>query len=167
MLEFRKPRLYLETTVPSYYTSRPSADIVLAGHQQITREWWLFRSSGYGIFVSELVWQEASRGDGEASVKRCEAIAAFPVLRTNPLALDLAGEYLKTLPLPANAGADALHLALAVVNGMDYLLTWNCRHIARGSVKRALPGVNDKLGYDTPTICTPEELLYDNPDDMV
>ena len=83
------------------------------------------------------------------------------------MALDLAGKYLKTLPLPANAGADALHLALAVVNGMDYLLTWNCRHIARGSVKRALPAVNDKLGYDTPTICTPEELLYDDPDDMV
>ena len=138
-------------------------DIVLAGHQHLTREWWDLRKTQYELFVSELVLQEASRGDRNAAEKRSAVIAELPVLRVTEAAIELAAVYLKRLPLPASADADALHLALATINGMDYLLTWNCRHIARGSVVRALPTVNAELGYGTPTICTPEELLYENP----
>lgn len=161
-----RPRLYLDTTVPSYYVAKPSTDLVLAGHQHLTREWWDLRSSDYEIFISDLVLQEARRGDADAAERRYSAIAEFAVLRITQEALDLAAVYLKELPLPASAEADALHLALATTNGMDFLLTWNCRHIARGSVIRALPAVNAGRGLETPTICTPEELLYENPRDM-
>jgi len=160
----KKPTLYLETMVPSYYVAKPSTDIVLQGHQHITHEWWHTRRDRYEIFVSELVVQEARRGDPDAAKRRCDAIAGFSMLRVTPEAVELAGVYLKTISLPSSAEADALHLALAVVNGMDYLVTWNCRHIARGSVMRALPIVNAERGLGTPTICTPEELLYEDTD---
>jgi hypothetical protein len=161
-----RPTLYLETTIPSYYAARPSADLVLAAHQHLTRVWWDDHKAAYDIFVSELVLQEASRGDPDAAEKRGAVVVGFPILRVTEDAIHLARIYLKRLPLPPSADADALHLALATINGMDYLLTWNCRHIARGSVIRALPAVNTEHGYETPTICTPEELRYENPRDM-
>ena len=161
-----KPTLYLETTVPSYRTGRPSTDIILAGRQLLTHEWWNLHRHNYEVFVSELVLQESSRGDTDAAERRRAVLDEFSVLRVTGQSVDLAAEYLEALPLPATASADALHLALATTNGMDYLLTWNCRHIARGSVIRALPAVNAKFGYETPTICTPEELLYEDPRSM-
>jgi len=161
-----KPTLYLETSVPSYFAARPSTDVIIAGHQLLTRDWWESRISDYEVFVSELVLEEAERGDREAAEKRCSAIAQFGMLRVTPEALDLAKVYLKRLPLPSNAEADAVHLALASISGMDYLLTWNCRHIARGSIIRSVPIVNGEFGYESPTICTPEELLYEDPGKM-
>lgn len=161
-----RPRFYLGMTVPSYFSARPSTDIVLAARQHLTKEWWERRISSYEVYVSELVLQEARRGDREAAEKRSSIISEFLVLRVTQAAIDLAGVYLRKLPLPVSAGADALHLALAAVNGMDYLLTWNCRHIARGSIIRALPAVNARAGYGTPTICTPEELLYEDSADV-
>lgn len=158
-----KPKLYLETTIPSYYAARPSKDVVIAGHQYTTREWWETRIGDYDVFVSELVFKEAARGDSDAAGRRCALIEGFPILGITQAALDLAAIYLAELQVPPNAEADALHLALATLNSMDYLLTWNCRHIARGSVIRSLPVVNSKYGYGTPAICTPEELLYENP----
>jgi len=158
-----KPKLYLETTIPSYYSARPSKDVVIAGHQYTTREWWETCIGDYDVFVSELVFKEASRGDPDAAGRRRALIEGFPVLGVTQAALDLAAIYLAELHVPPNAEADALHLALATLNSMDYLLTWNCRHTARGSVIRSLPVVNSKYGYGTPAICTPEELLYENP----
>ena len=158
-----KPKLYLETTVPSYLVARASTDILIAGHQHVTRAWWEYHLHDYEIFISELVIEEAARGDPEAAKRRCVAVDGFHLLQVTDLAVNLAGVYLHELPLPAKAEADALHLALATIHEMDYLLTWNCRHIARGSVKRALPAVNAARGYGTPTICTPEELLYEDP----
>jgi predicted nucleic acid-binding protein len=132
----------------------------------LTIEWWNAHVPNYEVFVSELVLEEAGRGDSEAAEKRCAAIAQFDVLRVTAEALELARVYLERLPLPSTAAADAVHLALASINGMDYLLTWNCRHIARGSIIRSIPVVNSEFGYKSPTICTPEELLYENPENM-
>lgn len=159
-----RPSLYLETTVPSYYVARPSTDMVILTHQHMTQEWWNTQLGDYEAFVSEVVYDEIRRGDADASRRRLEVIKGFPTLDVTDEAADLAQIYLEELPLPRKALADALHLAVASMNGMDYLLTWNCRHIARGSVKRLLPSVNAARGLSSPTICTPEELMYEDQD---
>ena len=153
-----KPTLYMETTIPSYYSALPSRDIVVLAHQEITREWWSVCVSQYEVFVSELVIQEALRGDPEAAKRRTEAITLFPVLEILPEAERLAGIYLRKIPILKEALRDALHLAIASAHGMDYLVTWNCTHIARGEVRKVLEQINDLEGIVTPTICTPEEL---------
>jgi len=154
-----KPTLYLETTVPSYYTALASRDIIVLAHQEITREWWDTYLPRYEVFVSELVIQEAVCGDSEAAKRRMKAITLFPVLEITPEAERLAEVYLHDIPIFKKAIRDALHLAIASVHGMDYLVTWNCTHIARGEVKKALEQVNELEGIATPTICTPEELM--------
>ena len=160
----KRPTLYLETTVPSYYVARPSTDMIILTHQHITQEWWDTQLQDYEAFVSEVVYDEIRRGDAGASRRRLEVISGFPMLIVSDEAGKLAQVYLDELPLPRKALADALHLAVASTNGMDYLLTWNCRHIARGSVKRLLPAVNAAHGFSSPTICTPEELMYEDQD---
>ena len=157
-----KPTLYLETSVPSYYTARRSTDMVVLTHQHLTREWWENRIDSYAVYVSEIVYDEIRRGDSEAARRRVESIESFPMLDVTGQAESLAMHYIRELPLPESALADALHLAVASINGLDYLVTWNCRHIARGSVKKKLPQLNDAQGLRSPTICTPEELLYDD-----
>jgi hypothetical protein len=157
-----RPTLYLETTVPSYLTAKRSKDVVVLAHQHVTAEWWERERSRYEIYISDLVYTEASRGDSTAARMRLDAIGEYPFLAITDEAIELADVYLRELPLPKSAGPDALHLAIASLNGMDYLMTWNCRHIARGSVKRALPLLNTARGLASPTICTPEELLYED-----
>ena len=154
-----KETLYLETTVVSYFSAWPSRDVIVLAHQQITREWWGTQLSRYEVFVSELVLQEASQGDPEAAKKRLEQIKPFEVLAVSSEAERLADLYLRKIPILKNAIRDALHLAIASAGGMDYLATWNCVHIARGEVRKALERVNDDESIGTPTICTPEELL--------
>lgn len=131
----------------------------MAAHQQITHDWWSRCLRNYEVFISELVIQEASQGDSEAVTRRLDAIAPFAILEITDEAERVAQIYLKNIPLLEPAIRDALHLALASANGMDYLITWNCTHIARGEIRKALVGENDKLEIATPTICTPEELL--------
>lgn len=160
-----KPKLYIETTIPSYLVARPSKDPVTLGHQQITSRWWESLAS-YEAFVSGLVLNEAGEGDPDASRRRLAAVERIPVLPVTGEAIKISEHYLEELLMPPTADADALHLALATFHRMDYLLTWNCRHLARGSVLRRLPEINGRLGYTTPTICTPEELLYDDANEM-
>ena len=159
----KKPTLYLETTVPSYYVSRPSTDLLLLTHQRITREWWDNHIAAYEVFVSEVVYEEIARGDPAAAIRRGEVISQFQILEVTDEAAAFAQALLKELPLPQKALTDALHLAVASVHGVDYLATWNCRHIARGSVKKRMPTIAATWGLPSPTICTPEELLYEDP----
>jgi hypothetical protein len=162
-----KPSIYLESSVISYFVARPSQDIITRGHQETTHQWWNSQLPRYDVFVSELVLNEIGSGDSDAAQKRTQAVHAFEVVRISQDAIDLASKYVAELPLLRDAEADALHLALAVLNNVNFLVTWNCKHIARGSVLKALPLVNMRLGLATPVICTPEELLYENDKDMV
>lgn len=153
------PKTYVETSVISYLTARPSRDALASGHQELTRQWWEHRRSRFELYVSELVVQEAGRGDPSAARARLAMIAEYPVLRINPVARSLADSILRRAVLPSKAAADALHIALAAVNGMAFLLTWNCTHIANGFVLQSVSALCREAGFDPPIVCTPEELM--------
>jgi hypothetical protein len=154
-----KPRLYLETTIPSYLTAWPSRDLVRAAHQQVTREWWEQRRGEYELFVSEIVVDECQGGDPTAAEKRIEVIRDLPRLETTPESLSLAEALLREVPLPERAAVDALHIGISAVQGISYLLTWNCTHIANASLRLRIESVCRDHGYQPPIICTPDELL--------
>lgn len=154
-----KPTVYIETSVISYLTSRPSRDLIVAGHQQITSEWWEKDLPKFKALVSPVVFKEVSVGDSSAAEKRLSAIESMDALTVSDEVRSLAVIYFETLRFPEAAMTDALHMAVASWNGVDYLVTWNCRHIANGSVKKQIRIINETRSLQTPVICTPEELL--------
>jgi len=157
-----KPTLYLETTIPSYYTARMSQDLIVAAHQAITNEWWENESSKYTIYISQFVLDEANEGDPDASRRRLEFLTPFLLLETTDEVLTLTEVILDTPFFPEKAIRDASHIATAAVHGVEYLLTWNCKHINNATFKEKLREVCEKQGYHFPTICTPEELMEAN-----
>jgi hypothetical protein len=154
-----KPRLYLETTIPSYLTSRPSRDLIIAGHQQITRDWWENRRGDYQIFISQLVLDEAGAGDPVAARQRLRVLQSLPLLDITPEVAELTSGILASGKIPRKAATDAAHIAIAGVHGMDFLVTWNCAHIANAAMVRALASICREHACECPVICTPEELL--------
>ncbi|MGA2260727.1 MAG: type II toxin-antitoxin system VapC family toxin [Acidobacteriota bacterium] len=154
-----KPRVYLETTIVSYQTSRPSRDLVVAAHQQVTQEWWNRRITDFSLYVSELVLEEAAKGDPGAARRRLDLLKSVGVLAIDEEALALAQTIVNSGCMPETAGADALHVAIAAVNGMDYLLTWNCTHINNAEILTKLERACSNSGYRCPVVCTPEQLL--------
>jgi len=153
-----KPRVYVETSVVSYLTARPSADIVVAAHQQITRHWWETCRERFDLVASGLVVEEAGAGDEQAARERLEELAKVTLVEASEDALSLARQLVVSGPIPQRAAQDALHVAIAVTNGVDYLVTWNCRYIANATMRRQIEAVCRSAGYEPPTICTPEEL---------
>jgi hypothetical protein len=154
-----KPRVYLETTIPSYLTAWLSRDLVMAGHQQTTREWWDKRRQDFELFVSTFVIDEAGIGDPDAARRRLELLVDLPLLDATENVYALAEKLMRRVPLPAKAATDSLHIAIAAVSGMEYLVTWNCTHIANAVLRPAIEAVCRDSGYEPPVICTPEELL--------
>ena len=154
-----KPRLYLETTIPSYLTARPSRDLIVAGHQEITREWWEKRAAAFRLYISQLVIDEASAGDPAAARQRLKAIQDLPLLDITPEIAELASSILAAGKIPRKAATDAAHIAIAAVHGMDFLVTWNCIHIANAAIAKALALICRQHGCECPVICTPEELM--------
>jgi predicted nucleic acid-binding protein len=153
-----KRKIYIETSVISYLTARPSKTIIGAAHQQITRAWWETRSY-YELLVSESVLRECGAGDPDAAKKRLAALNDVPLLLITEQAVQIAESLVERGIVPAKAAEDALHIAVATVNGMDYLLTWNCRHIANPEIQRGIAEYLEQIGMFLPFICTPEELL--------
>lgn len=153
------PRVYVETTVISYLTARLSRNVVYRGHQHITREWWDDRRQNFEVFVSAVVIEEASRGDAAAARRRLDAIAEIPLLKATENAFKLANRLLAAGSLPQNAGNDALHAAIAAIERMDYLLTWNCRHLANAKMRPKIEAVCREFGHHAPVICTPDQLM--------
>ncbi|HEY9139810.1 MAG TPA: type II toxin-antitoxin system VapC family toxin [Bryobacteraceae bacterium] len=154
-----KPRLYLETTIPSYLTSRPSRDLIIAGHQQVTRDWWEKRQGDFQIYISQLVLDEAGAGDPAAGRERLTVLQSLPLLDITIEVAELAAALLASGRIPRKAATDAAHIAIAAVHGMDFLVTWNCVHIANAVIAKALASICRERGYECPAICTPEELL--------
>jgi len=152
-------KLYLETSVVSYLTARPSRDLVLAAHQQITQDWWDCKRQDFQMFVSQLVIQEAGAGDPEAARKRLSALENIPLLDLTPKVLTLARSLIDDGILPIRAKEDALHLSVATVHNMDFLLTWNCRHIANPDILRRIILWHSRSNYQFPVICTPAEFF--------
>jgi hypothetical protein len=154
-------RVYIETTIPSYLTARPSRDIVQAARQQLTREWWDVERRNYDLCISQIVLDEAAAGDAGAAQRRMAVIDTLPLLDLTFEVDGLAETIMQSGLLPASASRDAVHIAVTAVHQVDFLLTWNCRHIANATIFRALQHIIMSAGYDVPVICTPEELLGD------
>ncbi len=152
-------KIYIETSFVSFLAGRPSRDLLAAAWQQISTDWWENRRSQFELFTSELVIDEARRGDEDAARRRLSYIDELPVLNITPSAISLAQQFLDENAMPAKAFGDALHMALAVVHRMDYLLTWNCRHIANAQTKPLARRLCIGRGLPFPEICTPQELM--------
>ena len=153
------PTLYLETTVPSYLTAWPSRDLIRAGHQQITKEWWQKRRAAFDIYISQFVLDEAAAGDAEAVRERLAALQGLPLLDLTDEVIDLAGALKTSLALPEKAVTDAAHIAIAAVHGTQFLLTWNCTHIANAELFVGIEKACQERRFSCPVICTPEELM--------
>ena len=154
-----KKTVYIETTVISYLTARPSRDLIVAGHQQITRDWWESALPKLHGYISPFVQDEISGGDTEAVKLRVQVSKKLSVLEITPEVWTLADIYFRGLDIPAKARTDSLHLAVATVHGMDYIVSWNCSHIANGRTISRIDEINRVHGIGTPVICTPEELM--------
>ena len=154
-----KPTAYIETSVVSYLTGRPSRDVVIAAYQEITRVWWRTARERFGLVASELVVSEASAGDANAARARLNVLEAVTLLDAPEAAVELTQNLLRSKAIPHRAAEDAAHIAIAVTNGVDYLVTWNFRHIANATMRSRIEEVCRQAGYEPPVICTPNELL--------
>ena len=153
-----KPTVYLETSVVSYLAARPSRDLIVAAHQQITSVWWEKQRPHFDFLVSPFVVDEVRQGDPTEAARREKLLAGMKVLDISGEVLELAEEYNRILQLPIRKKVDALHLATASWHGVNYVLTWNCKHIASAQVRRALFVINAARKLSIPVLCTPEEL---------
>jgi hypothetical protein len=154
-----KSRLYLETTIPSYLTSRPSRDLIVAGRQQITRDWWDERRGAFQLYISQLVIDEVGAGDPAAARDRLRVLQDLPLLDITFEVAELAASMLASGTIPGKAATDAAHIAIAAVHGMDFLVTWNCVHIANATIAKSLASICRAHACECPVICTPEELM--------
>ena len=153
--------VYIETTIPSYLTAWPARNLIAAAHQAMTREWWALRRDSFHLFISQLVVTEASAGDPAAAQLRLDVLAGIPLLPSTDSVEWIATELERLGLVPANAAADAFHVAFASVHAVDYLLTWNCRHIANAERLPAIKVFLRDNGFAIPNVCTPEELMGD------
>ncbi|MGI8670631.1 MAG: type II toxin-antitoxin system VapC family toxin [Aridibacter sp.] len=152
-------KVYIETTIVSYLTARPSRDLIIAAHQQLTQEWWDTRREDFDLYASQFVIRESGAGDSAMAQKRLEALGGIPLLSVRTEAVTLARKLVEKGPIPEKAEVDALHIAVAASHGMDYLLTWNCKHIANAEMQTGVARLCREAGFEPPVICTPEELL--------
>ncbi len=153
-----RSKLYVETSVISYLTARPSRDVIALGHQQLTREWWEQAKDEFELYASRLVVAEAQLGDPKAAAARLAVLEPIVLLAETPPSRALARSLLAAGGLPEKAASDALHIAVAAIHGMDYLVTWNCKHIANARMLRFIVETCRTAGVEAPVICTPEEL---------
>ena len=154
-----KKTVYIETSVVSYLTARPTANLLAAAWQKVTLDWWETRRSGFALYTSEVTVQEAGRGDPEARARRLAALAGVPLLPITDVVGSLANALVRESVLPAKALNDALHVAVAAVHGVDFLLTWNYRHLDNAETKPAIRNTCALHGHIAPEICTPRELM--------
>ena len=153
--------VYIETSVISYLVSDPSHDLVVAGHQQITREWWESRRPVFDCVVSQFVLDEAAGGDARQAESRLAILRDLRPVPITPAVIELAEQFIQSGALPVKAARDAYHVAASVVHRLDYLATWNCRHIANAQVLKKLQPICVQQRLALPAVCTLEELMGD------
>jgi hypothetical protein len=153
-----KPTVYIESSVISYLASRPSRNIIIAGRQAITRDWWEKQRHRFDLRISILVEEEIGKGDVEAAEKRLALAAGIPSLASSENAVMLAERLLQAGAVPIGSAEDALHIGIAAAQGADFLLTWNFKHINNAETKAAIARVVESCGFACPQLCSPEEL---------
>ncbi len=151
--------VYLETSIFGYVASRPGLNVIFAANQFLTLQWWNDHRTRFDLFVSQAVIDECSAGDPVAASERLVFFDGIPVLAINSDTQTLAQDILRRVGLPPKAAIDAVHIAAASQNRMDFLLTWNCKHIANPSFRRKIEEVLADHGLASPVICTPQELI--------
>lgn len=155
-----RPRVYVETSVISYLVARRNQrDLLVASNQELTQEWWETRRERFELCVSAVVLAEASRGDATFAAARTAVSRELTLVETSQAAMDLASALIERAALPQNAYEDALHIAVAATTGMDYLLTWNCKHIANAVMIPRVNSVIRSFGFEPPLIYTPQQLM--------
>jgi len=154
-----KPKVYVETTIVSYLTARLSRDLVTAAHQQITEQWWKDRRLAFDLFASQAVIDEAGEGDETMVGLRLKVLEELPLLDITEEVSSFAEELIRVGPMPRKAAIDAVHVAASVVHRIDYLLTWNCKHLANAAIRVKIDQMCRSRSYSSVVICTPEELM--------
>jgi predicted nucleic acid-binding protein len=157
-----KKQVYIETTVVSYFAARPSRDIIIAGHQEATRDLWPVLATKYETYISALSYEEARKGDPDQARMRLEAIKPFPMLDIDDEARTLAAKIIDGRGIPPDYPEDALHIAVAAVNGIEVVITWNFAHLNNPFTRKAIRRIVENEGYACPEISSPEELLEAN-----
>jgi hypothetical protein len=157
--------VYIETSIVSYLRQRPSSQVVTAARQLLTHQWWDNERGNYELVTSQYVLDEASAGDPALAAERLQSLDGIPLLPLDPQIGDLANEIISRAILPAKAAIDALHIAMVAHHRIQYLLTWNCKHIANAKILPRLHDVLTELGFPIPIICTPEEMVDDDSED--
>ncbi len=158
-------KIYIETSVVSYLTARPSNSLIVAAWQKETIDWWETQKDRFDLYISEVVVEEASRGDPSAVSRRLAALEGIEILRLNKSVVDLSKALIQEGGIPKKALDDALHVAITTVHRIDFLLTWNCRHIDNAEMKPKIRKIIEEQGYLCPEIATPIELMGVSDDD--
>jgi predicted nucleic acid-binding protein len=156
--------VYVETSVVSYLRTEPSSQVVMAARQLLTRQWWNEERTNYQLVVSQFVLDEAAAGDPTLAAERLRALSEIPLLPLDPAIADIADEIMSRSILPEKARTDALHIATVAHHRIQYLLTWNCRHIANARILPRIHAVLNDLSIPIPVICTPEEMVGNDPE---
>ena len=162
MSDANRPSIYLETTIFGYLAMRPSKLLRVAANQESTRDWWDNHRHRYEPFVSQYVVDECLDGDPIAAQERAVFLDKIPLLKTNNDGIVLAQSLIDNVPIPPKAALDAYHISVAAVHGIEYLMTWNCKHIANALLRSKIVSLCRQAGFECPIICTPQEILEIN-----
>lgn len=157
--------VYVETTVIGHLAGRAHPDVTIAARQATTRRWWMAAAAKFQLLISQIVLDECSAGDPAAAQERLDEIDALPSLDITQAVRDLADQLLSNHAVPPTEPRDALHIAVAAVHGVQYLVTWNFKHIANATLRGRIEDVCRDAGFEPPIICTPEELAGDDSND--
>jgi hypothetical protein len=151
--------VYIESSVISYITARPNRDIVISARQAVTIEWWETYRNQFEIYVSELVLEEIGCGDPMAASHRIAIVKDIPILVISQSAISIAQALVKEKAIPESSTEDALHIGIAAVQNIDFLLTWNFKHMNNANTRIKIASIITELNYSSPIICSPEELI--------
>ena len=151
--------VYLETTVIGNIAGRMHPDPKIAARQQVTREWWTTAPDRYDLYVSEITIEECGDGDPDAAKERIDLVRNIDLIETSAEAEELAELLVNRLAVPASEPRDALHIVIATVNAVQFIVTWNFKHILNPHLQTKIANACREGGYDPPVICTPQQLL--------